>query len=624
MMWALRRAAHPLRSQGFRGGVSRACARFVIVSDDVEHSVGVCESTQFVPGKSIPLERFHHTSYLNARFSLGNCSLSSQAGTKSSGEEDEFSELEAPVSTGEIAEDAVGEDIDEELGSEPELSGDDVEENLGDVSHDEPEELDTDIGDEKESLKKKGYSELFKVIMDAPGLSIHGTLDKWVEEGNELSRSEIWLALHNLRKRQFYGRALQLMEWLERNKHLDYVERDYASRVDLIAKVHGLNKAEKYIESIPESFRGEVIYRTLLANCVGAGNMMKANAVFNKMKDLKFPITAFSCNQLLLLYKRLDKKKIADVLLLMEKENVQPTLFTYRLLIDAKGQSNDILGLDQLVETMKADGIEPDNQTQATIARHYADAGLNEKAEEVLKEMERGDVKENRSAFKFILPIYAALGKADEVSRVWKVCEQDPWFEECLAAISAWGKLGKIEEAESVFEMMTKKWKKVHRRCYSLLLKVYADHKMLAKGKELAKRMIDSGCRIDALTWDALVKLCVEAGEVEKADSILQKATQQFKTRPLFSSFMVVLDQYAKRGDVHNAEKILHRLRQSGYLNRIPQYHTLLQAYINAKAPAYGFRERLKADNIFPDKAMAAMLAQVDPFRKTAISDLLD
>ncbi|THG10152.1 hypothetical protein TEA_009858 [Camellia sinensis var. sinensis] len=413
-------------------------------------------------------------------------------------------------------------------------------------------------------------------------------------------------------------------EWLESTKQLDFVERDYASRLDLISKVRGLQKAENYIEKIPKSMRGEITYRTLLANCVAANNSKKAEQVFNKMKDLEFPITVFACNQLLLLYKRLDKKKIADVLLLMEKENVKPTRFTYRILIDTKGKSNDITGMDQIVETMKAEGIEPDLNIQAILARHYVYGGLKEKAEAVLKEMEGGNTKENRWACRALLPLYAALGKADEVGRVWKVCESNPNPDECMAAIEAWGKLNKIEEAEAVFERMLKTWKKLSSKHYSTLLKVYANHKMLAKGKDLVKRMADSGCRVGPLTWDALVKLYVEAGEVEKADSILQKAAQQNQMKPLFSSYMAIMDQYANRGDVHNAEKMFHRMRQSGYVGRLRQFQTLIQAYINAKSPAYGMRERMKADNIFPNKAAAEQLVQVDAFRKSVMSDLLD
>jgi pentatricopeptide repeat protein len=416
---------------------------------------------------------------------------------------------------------------------------------------------------------------------------------------------------------------LQLSEWLEVNKHLDFVERDYASRLDLIAKVHGLQKAESYIEKIPKSFRGEVIYRTLMANCAVANNIKKAEDIFNKMKDLGFPISSFACNQLLLLYKRIDKKKIADVLLLMEKENVKPTPFTYKLLIDTKGQSNDITGMDQIVQTMKAEGFEPDIHTQAILVKHYTSGGLKDKAEAILKEME-GDNLKDRRVCRVLLPLYAQLGKADDVSRVWKVCESSPRLEECMAAIDAWGKLKKIEEAEAVFDRMSKTWQKLTSKHYSVLLKVYANHKMLAKGKDLIKRMGDSGCRIGPLTWDALVKLYVEAGEVEKADSILQKAAQHNQLKPMFSSYMTIMEQYAKRGDVHNTEKAFHRMRQAGYVGRLRQFQALIQAYINAKAPAYGIKDRMKADNVFPNRALAAQLVHVDAFRKTAMSDLLD
>lgn len=416
---------------------------------------------------------------------------------------------------------------------------------------------------------------------------------------------------------------MQLSEWLEANKRLEFIERDYASRLDLIAKVRGLQKAENYVEKIPKSFRGEVIYRTLLANCVVANNTKKAEEIFNKMKDLDFPITSFSCNQLLLLYKRHDKKKIADVLLLMEKENVKPTLFTYKLLIDTKGQSNDITGMDQIVETMKAEGIEPDIPTQAIIAKHYASGGLKDKAEAILKEIE-GDNLKDRWAIRVLLPLYAQLGKADDVSRVWKACESSPGLEDCMAAIDAWGKLKKINEAEAVFDRMVKTWKTLNSRHYSVILRVYANNKMLTKGKDLVKRMAESGCRIGPLTWDALVRLYVEAGEVEKADSILQKATQQSQMKAMFSSYMTIMEQYAKRGDIHNSEKLFHRMRQAGYVGRGRQFQALVQAYINAKVPAYGIRERMKADNLFPNKSLAAQLIQVDAFRKTAVSDLLD
>ncbi|GAU17874.1 hypothetical protein TSUD_330000 [Trifolium subterraneum] len=624
-MWTLRRASLPLRMRGLNVRVS--CVK-LMPNTCAENEAEICDSPKIVYGNDgfLSRNRCYHSGYGSMGFCVGRRELSSEAGAKDTKDEyddvleEGFSELEGELdgegekvldsdSETELSDDSVSEESDiEEPHNELELP----------LSHDED-----GVSKVKRFSRKRVESELFKAIMDAPGLSIHTALDKWVEDGKELSREEISLAMVNLRKHKMYGRALQLSEWLESKKHLEFVERDYASRLDLIAKLHGLYKAEVYVESIPESFRGEIIYRTLMANCVTQNNLKKAEEIFNKMKDLEFPLTVFACNQLLILYKRNDRKKIADVLLLMEHENVKPSPLTFKILIEVKGQSNDIDGMDKIVDKMKDEGIEPDVRTKAVLVGHYIAAGLVDKAKTLLKEMEGENLKENRWVCQELLPLYANLGMADEVGRVWKVCETQPWLEECLAAIEAWGKLGKINEAEAVFERMSKKWKLTSKNC-SVLLKVYANHKMLTKGKDLIKRMADSGCRIGPLTWDALIKLYVKAGEVEKADSVLQKAVLQNQVKPLFSSYIIIQEQYAKRGDIHNTEKIFFRMKQVGYAPRIRQYQVLIEAYINAKVPAYGIRDRLKADNIYPNRNLANMLIQVDGFRKSQVSDLLD
>ncbi|KAE9595047.1 putative tetratricopeptide-like helical domain, pentacotripeptide-repeat region of PRORP [Lupinus albus] len=609
-MWTLRRASLRLRGQGFSVGASRASFVKTMATACMEDEASVHDSHRLTFSRFHSMKTFHNAGHASLKLTVSRRELSSQADTSSSKDDDslesELSELETHENNNELeAEISDGEEDIEKPYDELELS-----------------DTETDLT-QKKSQGRKDESQLFKAIMKAPGLSVHSALDKWVEEGKELSKLEILLALSYLRRRKMYGRALQLMEWIAANKKLEFMEKDYASQLDFIAKLRGLQKAEKYLETIPKSFRGELVYRTLLANCVSQNNLIKAEGIFNKMKDLDLPLTAFACNQLLLMYKRTDKKKIADVLLLMEKENVKPSPFTYKILIDVKGRSNDIAGMDQIVETMKAEGVEPDIQTQAILVRHYTSAGHKEKAEAVLKEMEGENLKEKRWVCPTLLRTYANLGKADEVEGIWKVCESKPRIEDCMAAVEAYGKLKKIEEAEAIFEMMSKKWK-LSAKNYYVLLKVYENNKMLVKGKDLIKQMADSGYPIGPLTWDALVKLYVQSGEVGKADSVLHKATQQSKMTPMFTTYMAILEQYAKRGDIHNSEKVFHRMRQAGYTSRMSQFQVLLQAYINAKLPAYGFRERMKADNLFPNRSLANQLSLIDAFKKTAISDLLD
>ncbi|KAL8037037.1 hypothetical protein ABFX02_11G014000 [Erythranthe guttata] len=612
-MWALRRASINLRNRGLSSGIARiCCAKPEIARCYLENcNSGIVDSHKDLSNTFVHSTRAYNTSsysnpYMEAR------TFSSEAGAKSSEEQtddvaDAFTELDTPLTA--VRETASADEADESM-SEAELSeGESIENELDTL------ETKTDAGERRS--KTRATSAMFKAILASNNLPVGKVLDKWVEAGNEVTRTEASMAMFDLRKRRMFVRALQLSEWLESSKSIEYKENAYASRVDLIAKVRSIFKAEEYISKIPESFRGEIVYRTLLANCIAASNVKKSEELFNKMKSL-FPITCFSCNQLLLLYKRVDKKKIAEVLSLMERENVKMSHFTYQILIDVKGQSKDITGMEQIVETMKSKEMEPNTKILLSLARNYVSAGLKDKAEAVLKEMEGGDIVKNRWACRYLLPIYASLEREDEVERIWKVCESNPRHEECMAGIEAWGHLKRIEDAESAFDKMMKKLQKPSSKHFTALLKIYADHKMLEKGKDLVKRMSESGCSVGPLVWNAVVKLYVGSGEVEKADSILEKAIKGRKGKPLCDSFLAILDGYANKGDVHNAERIFMKIREAGYTARAKPYKSLLYAYINAKAPAYGFRERLKADNV--DADLGALLARVDAFGKKALT----
>ncbi|KAA0053889.1 pentatricopeptide repeat-containing protein [Cucumis melo var. makuwa] len=626
-MWALRRASTPLRNQGYKVRTSYVFGKLE-VPFFWEGNVAGFGTTTALSDRFISFERNNLATWPSAGVYISSHGLSTQAGAENSGEEDNvkdgFSELdETLASTSPLEDSKAADDNEEELTSGSEIDDDD-DNAVDDGTQNELDLLEGETGLAEKKSTKRGPSELFNVIWKAPGLSVANALDKWVSEGKELSRADISLAMLYLRKRQMFGKALQFSEWLEASGKLNFTDKDYASRLDLIGKLRGLRMAENYLAKIPKSFQGEVVYRTLLANCVIASNVQKAEEVFNKMKDLEFPITAFACSQLLLLYRRTDKRKIADILLLMEKENVKPSRFTYKILIDAKGLSNDISGMEQVVDTMKADGIELDFDTLALLAKHYVSGGLKDKAKATLKQMEEINSQGSRWPCRILLPRYGELEMEDEVRRLWEICESDPHIEECMAAIVAWGKLKNVQEAEKIFDRVVKSGKKLSARHYSTMMNVYRQTKMLTKGKELVNQMAESGCRMDPLTWDAVVKFYVEAGEVEKADSFLVKAVQQNKKKPLFATYMTLMHHYASRGDVPNAENIFDRMRRLGYMGRFTQFQTLVQAYVNAKAPAYGMRERMMVDNIFPNKALAGKLAQVDPFRMTEVSDLLD
>jgi len=600
-MWTLRKISNLLRAHGKYHNAHKASAgrlenwqgiatHFSFTGKSIEDDVvGLAETNRSIPARVISHRRFQYP-----KFAQVGRRFASQAGATDKGaadaSEDEFSELEPTADSAE--------------------------------AHADPYLSEADFNKEE----VHNASPLYQTVLSCKDYELPSSLEQWLADGNVLTRGEVIITFVHLRKRRMFRRLLKVSDWLEVKKPFKMTDKDYGARLDLIAKILGNVKAQEYFASIPSDMRGHRVYGSLLANYSFTNNVERAEEIFKKMKDEGFALTAFYYNQLLLLYKRWNKKKIQVVLKMMEDDGVKPDITTYRILIDVKGRIGDIGGMEQVVENMKSEDVELDSETRALFARHYISAGLVEKAEVVIKELDNDSSKDKRSVLKMLLPLYADLGKSSEVERIWKDLEScsSIFLDEYIAGVEAWGKLGQLEKAEITFEKLLNSGKKVSAKHYNALLNVYADHHLLLKGKELVKRMSDNGCAIDSTTWDSLIRLHVNAGELEKAVTILFKVCNLRQLRPKYRTLVTILEKYAERGDIANAEKIFDRVRRAGYTSSAGAFESLLQAYTNARVPAYGFRERMKADKIFLNGRLNSLLHQVDAFKNDTLVEILD
>lgn len=190
-------------------GVGITCSYSVqtkLPNGSVEDNSAVFELRPSFSCGSPSFKRFDHQNNGFSQFSIAKYRFSSQAGAKSNGEEDEledgFSELETPLGY----DGATGSNLDDEKpdgsASEAEISDDDGDE-------ESPEDELGILTDKGKGTSGRAQSQLFKTIITTR--SVENALDKWVEDGKDLNRDEIWLATHNLRKRRMFGRALQVI-----------------------------------------------------------------------------------------------------------------------------------------------------------------------------------------------------------------------------------------------------------------------------------------------------------------------------------------------------------------------------------------------------------------------------
>ncbi|KAJ4825472.1 hypothetical protein Tsubulata_042235 [Turnera subulata] len=602
-MWSLLRPARRLRIYGRWLGDSIGISPICRTVDNFSAGTAGIGALGNVVSVGCISEDVSHNLSMFERLLVRSCGYCSQAGQRSDDWNDELG-VEVGVSSlpdRRASDEIVEEDRNAEEADEEELD-----------SEWENSDANEKGGNHDGSEKREAGMQLLQSILDASKVS--DCMDGLVEESDGLSGEDISLVMEALQTRKLYRKGLEFSEWLEASKHFDATEQYYAFHLHCIATARGLHMAERFLKKIPENFRGQLVYLAILKGSVFAGHMKKAEAVFQEMRNIGLPLTVDACNQMLILYKRYDRRRVVDILSTMELEGIRPSLFTCKLLIDLKGLSKDIRGMEELYKLMRAEGMEADVFTLSIMAKHYLSCGLKDKAKVIVQEIEERKKKNAFGANRVLLHLYAYFGKADEVGRIWEDCKSEASKSECMAAIEAWGNLGKLEEAEAVSLMMLKKEEKYTLKHFIALLALYTRHRLFTKGEDLVKQIGDD-VWLSPYAWGAMVRLYVAAGDVEKAESILRKAAERRRNRPLFTTFIEIMKGYANKGDINNTEQWFERMRDFGYAARIECFEVLIDAYINARTPAHGFRDRMRADNLFPNKTIAAQIELADAFR---------
>lgn len=136
---------------------------------------GTCTLENVILGRYNLLNELHRKPPISEKLYVGSCGYCSKAAMGNDNENDEIGGGFLEFETG-------GMD--------------------GIIEESNAEEVDEESGDKKEAL------ELLNTITETP--NIVDFLSKFTEEGNELSRGEIYLIMDHLRKKQLYWRALQV------------------------------------------------------------------------------------------------------------------------------------------------------------------------------------------------------------------------------------------------------------------------------------------------------------------------------------------------------------------------------------------------------------------------------
>ncbi|KAJ9159169.1 hypothetical protein P3X46_024694 [Hevea brasiliensis] len=313
---------------------------------------------------------------------------------------------------------------------------------------------------EEESNSKENEDHLRSRILRLrlPKRSATNIIQKWVNEGNIVTACELRSISKELRKSQRYKHALEISEWMVTNKEFELSDSDYATRIDLMTKVFGIDAAERYFEGLPVSAKTSETYTALLHSYAGSKLLEKAEELYERIKGSNLSFTVLPYNEMMTLYMSIGQvEKVSLAVEELKSQKVAPDIFTYNLWISSCAATLNINQVMRILDEMSHNpGCNDDWLRYIDIANIYVKAGHLVNAESsTVVEAGKGIMQREWITYDFLIILYAGLRNKDKVDQIWKslrMTKQKMTNRNFICILSSYLMLGHVNEAGEVLD----------------------------------------------------------------------------------------------------------------------------------------------------------------------------
>ncbi|GFP82337.1 pentatricopeptide repeat-containing protein at1g07590 mitochondrial [Phtheirospermum japonicum] len=478
---------------------------------------------------------------------------------------------------------------------------------------------------EKESNEGEAKSNLsWRIEKLGRGESVASAFQSWMGDGLPILTGDIFHTINRLRRLKSAKRALEVMEWVIRERPYKPKELDYSYLLEFTMKHHGVAQGETLFTRIPSEFQNELLYNNLVLGCLDKGLIRLSLAYMKKMRELGHPISYLAFNRLIILHSSPTRRKsIPKILTQMKSDKTVRHVSTYNILLKIEANEHNIEGLVRVFGDMKRSMVEPNEITLCTMAIAHAVARLRTACEAYTEGIGKSMTGRNWSTLDILVILYGYLGKPKELERTWGVIGELPHVrsKSYVLAIEAFGKIGNLGRAEEVWdEMVSKKGLKSTEQ-FNSLIGVYCANGFVTKATGLYKEMEKSGCKPNSITFRHLALGCLRAGLVEEGIRTLElgmgfaTSKKVGRSTPWLETTHSILEVFAENGDVENVEKLFEELKGAGYTRYTFVYNSLIKAYVKAKVYEPNLLRRMILGGCRPDSETYSLMKLIEQFR---------
>ncbi|KAJ1406890.1 Tetratricopeptide-like helical domain superfamily [Sesbania bispinosa] len=456
------------------------------------------------------------------------------------------------------------------------------------------------------------------------GESVGFAFRSWMRDGFPVHSGDVFHTINRLRKLKMNKRALEVMEWVIRERPYRPRELDYSYLVEFTTKLHGIPHGEKLFSHVPSEFQNELLYNNLVIACLDKGVTRLSLEYMKKMRELGYPISHLVFNRLIILHSSPSRRKMIPKLLTqMKADKVTPHVSTYNILMKMEANEHNLENLVKVFSQMKQKQIEPNEISYCILASAHAVARLYTATETYVEAVEKSMTGNNWSTLDVLLILYGYLGNPKELERIWGIIRELPLVrsKSYMLAIEAFGRIGQLNRAEEIWLEMesTKGLKSVEQ--FNSMMSVYCKHGFVDKASRLYKNMKTNGFKRNAITYRQLALGCLKSGLAEQALKTLDLGMRMTINRrvrnstPWLETTLSIVEIFAEKGDVENVERLFEEFHKAKYCRYTFVYNTLIKAYVKAKIYDPNLLRRMILGGARPDAETYSLLKIAEQFR---------
>lgn len=442
-------------------------------------------------------------------------------------------------------------------------------------------------------------------------------------EGLPVHRGEIFHTINRLPKLKLHKRALEVMEWVIRERPYKLSELEYSYLLEFTVKVHGISEGEKLFCCVPREFQNELLYNNLVIACLDQGVIRLSLEYMKKMRELGHSISYLVFNRLIILHSSPKRRKfVPKILLQMKADRVARHVSTFNILMKMEANEHNIAELVKIFSDMKKAEVEPNEISYCILATAHVVARLYTTAEVYIEAIEKAMTGTNWSTLNVLILLYGCLGKEKEVERTWKVVKGLPYIrpENYMTAIEAFGRIGRLDRAEELWSEMESEKGLTSTDQFNSLISVYCKHGLIDKATRTYREMKANGCKANSITFRHLSFGCLKAGLIDEGLKTLDLGRNLTTIKlvrnstPWLETTLSIVEIFAEKGDVNNAEKMFEELNEAKYNRYTFVYNTLIKAYVRAKVYDPNLLKRMILGGARPDSETYSLLKLAEQF----------